>query len=129
MTVAAADDAQHANARFSVGVRADSKHGRIYHTVPYNVGFMLVARRVVVGGRVQGVGFRFFVESRAAAEGVHGWVRNLADGRVEALIEGDQESVDRVEAAIRRGPAGSEVEDVAVEITVPSGRATGFSIR
>jgi acylphosphatase len=102
---------------------------RIYHTVPYNVGFMLVARRVVVSGRVQGVGFRFFVEARAAAEGVHGWVRNLVDGRVEALIEGDQESVNRVEAAIRRGPAGSHVEDVAVEITVPSGRATGFSIR
>jgi acylphosphatase len=90
---------------------------------------MLVARRVVVSGRVQGVGFRFFVESRAAAEGVHGWVRNLADGRVEAFIEGDQESVDRVEAALRRGPSGARVEDVAVEISAPSGRATGFSIR
>jgi acylphosphatase len=90
---------------------------------------MLVARRVVVSGRVQGVGFRFFVESRAAVEGVHGWVRNLPDGRVEALIEGDRESVDRVEVAIRRGPMGARVEDVAVEIAVPSGRATGFAIR
>jgi acylphosphatase len=90
---------------------------------------MLVARRVLISGRVQGVGFRFFVEARALAEGVHGWVRNLSDGRVEALIEGDQESVDRVEAAMRRGPGGSQVEEVAVEATVPSGRATGFSIR
>lgn len=107
----------------------DARHGRIYHTVPYNVGFMLVARRVLVSGQVQGVGFRYFVESRAAAEGVHGWVRNLADGRVEALIEGDRESVDRVEAALRRGPAAARVEDVVIEIATPSGRATGFSIR
>jgi acylphosphatase len=90
---------------------------------------MLAARRLVVSGRVQGVGFRFFVEARAAAEGVHGWVRNLADGRVEALLEGDAEAVDRVEAAIHRGPAGARVDDVNVEETVPSGRATGFTIR
>jgi len=90
---------------------------------------MLVARRVLVNGRVQGVGFRFFVEARAAAEGIHGWVRNLADGRVEALLEGDEESVDRVESALRRGPSGAQVEDVAVDIVTPSGRATGFSIR
>jgi len=90
---------------------------------------MLVARRVLVNGRVQGVGFRFFVEARAAAEGIHGWVRNLADGRVEALLEGDEESVDRVESALRRGPSGALVEDVAVDIVTPSGRATGFSIR
>jgi acylphosphatase len=90
---------------------------------------MLVARRVLVNGRVQGVGCRFFVEARAAAEGIHGWVRNLADGRVEALLEGDEESVDRVESALRRGPSGALVEDVAVDIVTPSGRATGFSIR
>jgi acylphosphatase len=90
---------------------------------------MLVARRVLISGRVQGVGFRFFVEARAAAEGVHGWVRNLADGRVEALLEGEQESVDRVQSALWRGPSGAQVADVAVESTVPSGRATGFSVR
>jgi acylphosphatase len=90
---------------------------------------MLVARRVLVSGRVQGVGFRFFVEARAAAEGIHGWVRNLADGRVEALLEGDAESVDRVESALRRGPSAAQVEDVIVELVAPSGRATGFSVR
>ena len=65
---------------------------------------MIVARRFLIGGRVQGVGFRMFAEARAAVEGVHGYVRNLPDGRVEALVEGDEESVDRVELALRRGP-------------------------
>ena len=90
---------------------------------------MIVARRLVVSGRVQGVGFRVFAEARAAAEGVHGYVRNLADGRVEAYLEGDQESVDRVEMALRRGPAGARVEDVTIEDVEPRRRATGFSIR
>jgi acylphosphatase len=90
---------------------------------------MLVSRRYLVSGRVQGVGFRYFVEARATGEGVHGWVRNLADGRVEVVIEGDRESVDRVEAAIYRGPSGADVEDVSVDEVAPTGRATGFSIR
>ena len=90
---------------------------------------MRVARRLLISGRVQGVGFRYFIEARASAEGVHGWVRNLPDGRVEALVEGDEESVDRVEAAARRGPSSAEVDDLVVELTTPSGRATGFSIR
>jgi len=90
---------------------------------------MRVARRLLISGRVQGVGFRNFMEARASAEGVHGWVRNLPDGRVEALIEGDEESVDRVEAAARRGPPSAEVDDVSAEMITPSGRATGFSIR
>ena len=90
---------------------------------------MLVARRYLISGRVQGVGFRYFLEARASAEGVHGWVRNLADGRVEALLEGEQASVDRVEAALWRGPSGAVVDDVASESTPPSGRPTGFSIR
>jgi acylphosphatase len=90
---------------------------------------MLVARRFLISGRVQGVGFRFFVEARAAAEGVHGWVRNLPDGRVEALLEGDETSVDRMEAALWRGPSGALVDEVAWEAASPSGRATGFSIR
>ena len=90
---------------------------------------MIVARRFLIGGRVQGVGFRMFAEARAAAEGVHGYVRNLADGRVEALVEGDRESVDRVELALRRGPAGARIESFVVELVAPGGRATGFMIR
>jgi acylphosphatase len=90
---------------------------------------MVIARRFIVSGRVQGVGFRFFVQDRAAVEGLHGYVRNLEDGRVEVLLEGDDESMLRVEAAIGRGPAGARVERVEAEDVAPSGRATGFSIR
>ena len=90
---------------------------------------MIVARRFLIGGRVQGVGFRMFAEARAAAEGVHGYVRNLADGQVEALVEGDEESVDRIEMALRRGPTGARVESFVVEPVEPARRATGFSTR
>jgi len=90
---------------------------------------MRVARRLLISGRVQGVGFRYFIEARASAEGAHGWVRNLADGRVEVVVEGDEEAVDRIEAAARRGPAAAVVDDVEVEMRAPSERATGFRIR
>jgi acylphosphatase len=90
---------------------------------------MRVRRRFVITGRVQGVGFRWYAHDAAAREGVDGWVRNLPDGRVEAEIEGELDSVDRVEAALRRGPAASRVEDVNVDERAPEGRRTGFSIR
>ena len=90
---------------------------------------MLIARRYVIAGRVQGVGFRFFAEAAALREGVHGWVRNLPDGRVEARVEGDADAVERVEAALRRGPSSSRVETITVEEQAPNGRATGFTIR
>ena len=83
----------------------------------------------MIGGRVQGVGFRMFVQDRAALEGVHGYVQNLYDGRVEALVEGDEEAVDRMELALRRGPIGACVESFIVEEAVPNRRATGFTIR
>jgi acylphosphatase len=90
---------------------------------------MRVARRYVIAGRVQGVGFRYFTDAAARREGVDGWVRNMADGSVEVVIEGDIESVDRVEAAVRRGPSSARVERFEVEDRAPTGRATGFSIR
>ena len=90
---------------------------------------MIVARRFLIGGRVQGVGFRFFAEAAAAREGVHGYIRNLPDGRVEAVVEGDQEAVDRVERNLRRGPSGARIEQFEVEPAAPTYRATGFSIR
>jgi len=90
---------------------------------------MIVARRFLIGGRVQGVGYRMFAEAAAAIEGVHGFVRNLPYGKVEAVVEGDQESVDRVELKLRRGPIGARVESFEVEPAAPTYRATGFSIR
>jgi acylphosphatase len=88
-----------------------------------------VARRYLIEGRVQGVGFRWFTHDAAAREGLHGWVRNLADGRVEVVVEGEIESVRRLEAAVRRGPASARVDDITTEEQAPAGRATGFEIR
>jgi len=90
---------------------------------------MRVARRYVIAGRVQGVGFRWFTHDAAAREGVHGWVRNLADGSVEVIAEGDRASVDRLELAVRRGPSSARVERFDVEELAPSARTTGFEIR
>jgi acylphosphatase len=90
---------------------------------------MKIARRYVIAGRVQGVGFRWFTHDAAAREGIHGWVRNLADGSVEVVAEGDVESIDRLEAAVRRGPASARVERVEVEEHAPAGRIAGFEIR
>jgi len=90
---------------------------------------MRVARRFLISGRVQGVGFRFFAERAAGREGLHGWVRNLPDGRVEVAAEGEVEAVDRFEGQLRHGPSGARVEQLDVEDTVPEGRYGGFSIR
>lgn len=87
----------------------------------------IVARRFLIGGRVQGVGFRMFAADRAEREGVAGYARNLPDGRLEALVEGEQESVDRIELALRRGPSHAQVESFAVEIVEPTRRRYGFS--
>jgi acylphosphatase len=73
---------------------------------------MRIARRFVINGRVQGVGFRWFTKDVAMREGVTGWVRNLPDGRVEALIEGDAEAIARVEQALHTGPPGARVQSV-----------------
>jgi acylphosphatase len=90
---------------------------------------MRVARHFYVSGRVQGVGFRFFIERTANREGIHGWVRNLPDGRVEAAAEGESDSVERFEIKLRQGPSGARVDHVEVEDTVPQGRDDGFNVR
>jgi acylphosphatase len=90
---------------------------------------MRVARRYLISGRVQGVGFRYFTEAAAAREGLHGWVRNLPDGRVEIEVEGEAEAVERFERHVRHGPPGARVSDVDVDDTVPQRRESGFSVR
>ncbi len=75
-----------------------------------------VARRWLVEGRVQGVGYRMWLQREAEAAGVEGWVRNLSDGRVEALLRGSAESLDRLERLARRGPTQARVERV---VSVP----------
>jgi acylphosphatase len=88
---------------------------------------MRVARRYIITGRVQGVGFRYFTEDAAARAGVHGWVRNNPDGSVEAFLEGEQTAVDAVEAALRRGPSSCRIDNVAVREEAPTHRS-GFSV-
>jgi acylphosphatase len=90
---------------------------------------MRVARRYLISGRVQGVGFRYFTEAAAAREGLHGWVRNLPDGRVEIDVEGEAEAVERFERNVRHGPPGARVSDVHVDDGVPQRRESGFSVR
>ena len=90
---------------------------------------MIVARRYVIAGRVQGVGFRYFTEAPAAREGILGWVRNTGDGCVEVLAEGDAEALDRFEGRLRHGPPRAQVERVDVDDLIPTGRETGFRIK
>ena len=89
---------------------------------------MLVARRFVISGRVQGVGFRYFTQDVARREGATGWVRNLPDGRVEAHVEGDADAVTRVERALRTGPRGARVNTMTVDIEDVSGAYDTFSV-
>jgi acylphosphatase len=88
---------------------------------------MRVARRFLVSGLVQGVGFRWFAHEIARREGLSGRVHNEPDGRVEAIVEGERDAVDRFEAAMRRGPSRSRVTDVEVDAVPPSGHV-GFTI-
>lgn len=88
---------------------------------------MRCARRFLISGRVQGVGFRYFIQDIARREGLTGVVRNLPDGRVEAVAEGDDEALTRLESALRRGPSHARVTDVEVESIPPTGRFLGFT--
>jgi acylphosphatase len=73
----------------------------------------ITAVRAIVLGRVQGVGFRFFVRDEAQRLGLSGWVRNLPDDRsVELVAEGDRASVEELLKAAGRGPSGAHVERV-----------------
>jgi len=88
----------------------------------------VIARRVLVAGRVQGVFFRATCAERAEAEGVAGWVRNLPDGRVEACFEGDGVAVGGMVAWCGQGPPAARVPAVEGHEAEPTG-AAGFEVR
>jgi len=88
----------------------------------------MVRRRVVISGVVQGVFFRAYTRDAARNAGVVGWVRNLPDGRVEAVFEGTADDVGSVVTWCHRGSPGSFVEHVEVFEETPSGEFQSFDI-
>jgi acylphosphatase len=85
--------------------------------------------RVVVSGRVQGVGFRWHVREAARRAGVTGWVRNRPDGTVEVQVAGVAHAVDAVLEAVRRGPPAARVEHVKIEPATDAEWPPTFSVR
>jgi acylphosphatase len=86
------------------------------------------ARRFLVRGRVQGVGFRWFVEREAHILGVAGWVRNNADGSVEVLAMGSNEQLSGLRSRLRSGPRAARVDDVEEHESKPVAGLTTFRI-
>jgi acylphosphatase len=86
-----------------------------------------IRRRVLVSGRVQGVGFRWSCKRVAESLGVSGWCRNLPDGRVEAAFEGDPSAVEQAVAWSRVGPSSAIVTSVDVTPETPRGER-GFGL-
>ena len=77
------------------------------------------ARRVLIHGRVQGVGYRDWMLRQAQRLGVHGWVRNRMDGAVEALVAGEEAAVQALLSACRRGPPLARVDDITEDFAEP----------
>jgi acylphosphatase len=87
-----------------------------------------IARRFIISGDVQGVGFRFFAQRAAARHQIVGFVKNLNDGRVEALAEGPAESVEAFKHELATGPRFSAVDHVEEINLDPSGTYSSFRI-
>jgi acylphosphatase len=94
-----------------------------------NLSFIaMIARRFIVKGRVQGVGFRFFAIRAARRLGLVGTVRNLSDGTVEAIAEGLPDQMADFRAELARGPSYGHVTSVEEIEMRPGGRYTGFDV-
>ena len=89
---------------------------------------MMRRAHVFVLGRVQGVSFRWHVVKWASGLGVNGWVRNLRDGRVEAVIEGEGKNVEALIEKLRAGPSWAQVEDAEVHWEEYRGEYSDFRI-
>lgn len=87
-----------------------------------------VRAHIFVSGFVQGIGFRFSLTRQARKLGVSGWVRNLPDGRVEAIFEGEKDKVEQILAFTKRGPIFAKVEGLQVEWLEYQGEFNDFVI-
>jgi acylphosphatase len=81
-----------------------------------------------IEGKVQNVGFRHFTKLNAEEVGVHGWVKNLPDGRVEVIFEGPEDHIDEIVARCEDGPGASRVDEVDFEWEEPTGEFNSFEI-
>ena len=89
----------------------------------------MIAHRLVIRGRVQGVGYRYAMVEAAIALGVLGWVRNRRDGAVEALVQGDASAVEAIITWCRRGPPTARVDAVEKSPTAADPSIADFSHR
>jgi acylphosphatase len=87
------------------------------------------AAEMLVEGRVQGVGYRQYVQRRAGLLGLSGWVMNLRDGRVRVRVEGPRATIEELARVLEKGPPLSRVERVDLRWTAPTGRFRGFGVR
>jgi acylphosphatase len=76
---------------------------------------MAVTLHLRIAGRVQGVGYRYALQAEAQAGGISGWVRNRGDGTVEAVVQGDQQAVEKILAWAKRGPPAARVTEVKAQ--------------
>lgn len=88
----------------------------------------VIRAHVFVSGIVQGVGYRYSTYNQAKQLGINGWVRNLADGRVEAVFEGEKAEVDQIVLWCHQGSRTAVVKNVAIEYEQPQG-LTSFEIK
>jgi len=89
---------------------------------------MKARAHIVVSGRVQGVFFRDHTQRWASSLGLAGWVRNIADGRVEAVAEGEKEKIEDLIGYLKQGPPVARVEDVEVSWEEPKGEFSDFRV-
>ena len=89
---------------------------------------MIIARKLLISGLVQGVGYRFFAQRSAARHQVHGYVKNLEDGRVETVAQGDEKSVKDFMEDLSAGPYYARVEDIEETVLEPNKSFSAFLI-
>ena len=89
---------------------------------------MIIARKFFISGLVQGVGFRFFTQRVAARHQVLGYVKNLEDGRVEVLTEGDEKAVEAFKHDLTAGPTYADVDEIEEIVLEPRGLFSSFLI-
>jgi len=97
-------------------------------SMPSNENVLPEARRFLVRGRVQGVGFRWFVEREAHTLGIAGWVRNNADGSVEVLAMGTRDQLSGLRSRLHQGPRASRVDEVEESDAKPVAGLSTFRI-